>query len=219
MYPSVNSYNAAAHLRRTHFFPRARGRRSKGEEKRGGKGGGEHPPMEYLRTYWIKEIMVPVGQDDEFDAKCEEEIDNEDDDLSAGAPETDSFSLVSGGISPASAATMMLTNPATTTDFCDLGEMADVGRTTATTAADFVMLDSSFNYSHADFPALQMDAAVDSAALFSFDDAVFAAAAAGHHHHQQHQNMHLHAQMQQMQAPQYPQHLSLHDSGFDTDMI
>lgn len=50
-------YNAAAHLRRTHFNPcqRPRGGRGKDSEKRGGKGGGNHPPMEVLR-HWMKQI-------------------------------------------------------------------------------------------------------------------------------------------------------------------
>jgi hypothetical protein len=52
------SYNAAAHLRRAHFHPRPRGRRNKGDEKRGGKGGGDHPAMDYLRRHWMSEITI-----------------------------------------------------------------------------------------------------------------------------------------------------------------
>lgn len=54
-------YNAAAHLRRTHFNPRKRGRGAKGknEEKRGGKGGGDHPSMEVLKM-WMKEVEEVV---------------------------------------------------------------------------------------------------------------------------------------------------------------
>ncbi|KAL9122924.1 MAG: hypothetical protein Q9187_000521 [Circinaria calcarea] len=50
-------YNAAAHLRRTHFNKRQKGRKGKGknEEKRGGKGGGEYPAMDVLKM-WMKEI-------------------------------------------------------------------------------------------------------------------------------------------------------------------
>jgi len=54
-------YNAAAHLRRTHFNPRKRGRGAKGknEEKRGGKGGGDHPSMDVLKM-WMKEVEEVV---------------------------------------------------------------------------------------------------------------------------------------------------------------
>lgn len=58
-------YNAAAHLRRTHFNPKEKGRKGKGsikpEEKRGGKGGGNEPSMEILKA-WMKEIDDRVPQ-------------------------------------------------------------------------------------------------------------------------------------------------------------
>jgi hypothetical protein len=51
-------YNAAAHLRRAHFHPRKRGRKGKNDEKRGGIGGGDDPPMDLLKMHWIKELEV-----------------------------------------------------------------------------------------------------------------------------------------------------------------
>jgi tetrahydromethanopterin S-methyltransferase subunit B len=52
-------YNAAAHLRRSHFKPKAKGRskntKTEDAEKRGGKGGGDWPPMSELK-YWMKEV-------------------------------------------------------------------------------------------------------------------------------------------------------------------
>lgn len=50
------NYNAAAHLRRTHFNPcqRGRGGRGKDSEKRGGKGGGTEPAMEVLK-HWMEQ--------------------------------------------------------------------------------------------------------------------------------------------------------------------
>lgn len=56
-------YNAAAHLRRAHFNPRKhRGRgRGRSDEKRGGKGGGDHPPMDELKPY-LKEVDEIVNE-------------------------------------------------------------------------------------------------------------------------------------------------------------
>jgi hypothetical protein len=47
------NYNAAAHLRRAHFFPckNKRGGRGKVSEGRGGMGGGEEPPMDVLKNW------------------------------------------------------------------------------------------------------------------------------------------------------------------------
>lgn len=58
-------YNAAAHLRRTHFKPKAKGSRKTSKvddnEKRGGKGGGDWPPMSELK-FWMKEVEEPAAE-------------------------------------------------------------------------------------------------------------------------------------------------------------
>ncbi|KAK8005998.1 hypothetical protein PG991_012295 [Apiospora marii] len=81
-------YNAAAHLRRTHFKEkpsRAKNKSGGGprseEEKRGGKGGGDWPPMPELKN-WMKEIYV---HQDELEAEEDEEVEDEANN-GAGAP-------------------------------------------------------------------------------------------------------------------------------------
>ena len=59
-------YNAAAHLRRAHFHPRKRGRKGKHDEKRGGKGGGDDPPMDILKQKWMKEVEIVAPTDDKL---------------------------------------------------------------------------------------------------------------------------------------------------------
>ncbi|KKY19355.1 hypothetical protein UCDDS831_g05560 [Diplodia seriata] len=72
-------YNAAAHLRRAHFNPRKRGRKAKGDERRGGKGGGDHPPMDVLKQYWMKEVeeFVPENASSSNDLNADAECDDE----------------------------------------------------------------------------------------------------------------------------------------------
>lgn len=70
-------YNAAAHLRRAHFHPRKRGRKGKNDEKRGGIGGGDHPAMDWLKQYWIRETEVsnkPESPESASDSAPETEI-------------------------------------------------------------------------------------------------------------------------------------------------
>ncbi|OBT66356.1 hypothetical protein VE03_04845 [Pseudogymnoascus sp. 23342-1-I1] len=74
-------YNAAAHLRRAHFVPKPRGRNKSGKaddksEKRGGKGGGDWPPMKELKR-WMKEVYESsdaVQQQDDEDESGEDDV-------------------------------------------------------------------------------------------------------------------------------------------------
>ncbi|CAD6442173.1 4c868002-c3a2-40c9-8873-7b25acb54c67 [Sclerotinia trifoliorum] len=70
-------YNAAAHLRRAHFKPKAKGRNKSSKvddsQKRGGKAGGDWPPMSELKN-WFKEVEEPAA-----DYTQQEEDDDEED--------------------------------------------------------------------------------------------------------------------------------------------
>lgn len=70
-------YNAAAHLRRAHFNPRKRGRKAKGDERRGGKGGGDHPPMDVLKQYWMKEVEEFVPENVASNENLSADVDGE----------------------------------------------------------------------------------------------------------------------------------------------
>lgn len=83
-------YNAAAHLRRTHFRPKTPRAKNKVDEKRGGKGGGDWPPMNDLKL-WFVEKMVEVGRanassSDEDDA--DEDMPEVDEELSQDSGNT-----------------------------------------------------------------------------------------------------------------------------------
>ncbi|KAJ3943576.1 uncharacterized protein N0V96_006502 [Colletotrichum fioriniae] len=71
-------YNAAAHLRRTHFkpkTPRGKNKRGDDEEKRGGKGGGDWPPMNELKQ-WMEEVFV-AADDEVAEDEAQEEDEEE----------------------------------------------------------------------------------------------------------------------------------------------
>ncbi|OQU99829.1 hypothetical protein CLAIMM_05407 [Cladophialophora immunda] len=57
------NYNAAAHLRRAHFNPckNRRGGRGKKSEGRGGMGGGNTPPMEFLKHWMYEELELNIN--------------------------------------------------------------------------------------------------------------------------------------------------------------
>ncbi|KAJ0347627.1 hypothetical protein COL154_011105 [Colletotrichum chrysophilum] len=72
-------YNAAAHLRRTHFkpkTPRGKNKRGDDDEKRGGKGGGDWPPMNELKL-WMEEVFVTADDADAAEAEAQEEDEEE----------------------------------------------------------------------------------------------------------------------------------------------
>ncbi|KAF4508462.1 hypothetical protein G6O67_004838 [Ophiocordyceps sinensis] len=76
-------YNAAAHLRRTHFKPRAPRGKNKvpTDERRGGKGGGDWPPMCDLKL-WYEEVLVASDAntpDDAFDMVDDDSFEHGDD--------------------------------------------------------------------------------------------------------------------------------------------
>ncbi|KAI9055212.1 hypothetical protein LZ554_000176 [Drepanopeziza brunnea f. sp. 'monogermtubi'] len=84
-------YNAAAHLRRAHFNPKTKGRaknqlKSDDTNKRGGKGGGDYPPMSELK-FWMKEVEEKVteyltdAQQEAADASDDETPDNSIDEI------------------------------------------------------------------------------------------------------------------------------------------
>ncbi|KAE8354191.1 hypothetical protein BDV28DRAFT_91042 [Aspergillus coremiiformis] len=87
------NYNAAAHLRRTHFNPcqRGRGGRGKDSEKRGGKGGGNQPPMEVLKHWMVQKEEVVLENAPNFNDQ-----DVLGDDLAAAAPPVPTEDMMNG---------------------------------------------------------------------------------------------------------------------------
>lgn len=79
-------YNAAAHLRRTHFNPKQKGGKGKmlPKEKRGGKGGGDQPSMETLKM-WMRETeeIVPENVPENLPACNDDEEDDDEEDTNS----------------------------------------------------------------------------------------------------------------------------------------
>jgi hypothetical protein len=97
-------YNAAAHLRRAHFKPKKPTRTKSNTkvedvEKRGGKGGGDWPPMSELK-YWMKEVEEQVTQLTEEEQALQDAADASDDENLDDAFDDPLFTQqVSSGIS------------------------------------------------------------------------------------------------------------------------
>lgn len=70
-------YNAAAHLRRTHFKPKTARGKNKGnaDEKRGGKGGGDWPPMSELKNWFVEKRVQADQQQPLSPEQDEDELD------------------------------------------------------------------------------------------------------------------------------------------------
>ncbi|KAF4999963.1 hypothetical protein FGRMN_2105 [Fusarium graminum] len=95
-------YNAAAHLRRTHFKPKTpRGKKgANSDEKRGGKGGGDWPPMSELKAWFVeKKVKVdlsdsPMPDQDDVDDMVDSETDG------SMPPQMDMFQGIGSSMSP-----------------------------------------------------------------------------------------------------------------------
>ena len=98
-------YNAAAHLRRVHFKPKEAGPKVKGIANRAGKGGGDWPPMEHLKSDWIREIDEHIDQtsasntEDDTDESTDEPIDSLDLPMSTSGYMFDKQNFAGDGIS------------------------------------------------------------------------------------------------------------------------
>lgn len=183
-------YNAAAHLRRTHFKEkpsrsknRSAGANGGDDDKRGGKGGGDWPSMHELKN-WMQEIYV---HQDEQRPKEDDDADDETDGAQLCLGEVDMNTNAVGGSSTTLATIGMahgdysFPNPLTINTIH--GDMSYIG-TMPLSSADFTFNGSTnmpltFNTEMADYPAINhmhpLSAAVSSSATVTpmsvFNDA------------------------------------------------
>ena len=82
-------YNAAAHLRRTHFNPKQKGGKGKAvpKEKRGGKGGGDHPSMDVLKMWMVETTETVSPEMGMRDLGKTDDDEDEDEDMSTETPD------------------------------------------------------------------------------------------------------------------------------------
>jgi hypothetical protein len=83
-------YNAASHLRRMHFHPHKRGERkmTAAEARRGGKPGDLDPPMDVLKSNWLREVDEVIGEGDDDDISLD---DGRNDSVGQPSPQPQSY--------------------------------------------------------------------------------------------------------------------------------
>jgi hypothetical protein len=136
-------YNAAAHLRRTHFKPKTARSKNKGanDERRGGKGGGNWPCMSDLKA-WFEEVHVAVNQ---VTSIGDQDQDDEDMGNLGGLDlATDGFPVIEGNMSSYSAVD---------SNTMSLSEMAESVVNMTTSGMPMVPISSaSASYGYTSFP-------------------------------------------------------------------
>ncbi|KAL2265826.1 hypothetical protein VTJ83DRAFT_6926 [Remersonia thermophila] len=163
-------YNAAAHLRRTHFNVKPRkGGKAPGtgagagapeikdaSDKRGGKGGGGWPSMTELKN-WMVEVLVPMDQPGAFSVEDGEEP--------SGAPEGAPEEGGEKRLASASTSAVSTSSPVSSSSSPSLSSSSASAATAATAAAAAAATASSSSVSLKGFDAT---AAFDAAELTHF---------------------------------------------------